>query len=84
MNQQSKLIDEFLACNGAFSYRKFLRILTQLGYVEVATGKTSGSRTRFMHPESRHLVLFHKPHGAELGAGTVRALRDSLRHAGML
>jgi len=38
-----------------------VRLLTGLGYSEVAAGKTGGSRRRFVH-SSAAIIVLHKPH----------------------
>lgn len=36
--------------------------MAHFGYVESTKGATSGSRMKFYHPETKALILLHKPH----------------------
>lgn len=44
-----------------FHYDEMVRLLGYYGFTEVKTGKTSGSRVRFMNSEGV-LLMMHKPH----------------------
>ncbi|MGD9556225.1 MAG: type II toxin-antitoxin system HicA family toxin [Mangrovibacterium sp.] len=46
-----------------FSYDELIRLLKLFGFEEHATGKTAGSRVRFINSRfPGYPVLFHKPH----------------------
>lgn len=46
-----------------FSYDELIKLLKFFGFEEQATGKTSGSRVRFINSRfPGYPVLFHKPH----------------------
>jgi hypothetical protein len=38
------------------------RLLRGLGYREIKSGKTSGSRVAFFRDDIRHIIRIHKPH----------------------
>lgn len=84
MAQADKLIAAFRACRGEFAYTDFIKMITSLGYEPVKTGRTGGSRRRYAHKVKKHILLFHKPHGPNFGAGTVDNLRNDLMGVGML
>ncbi len=44
-----------------FTWDELVRLLTGLGYAEVVSGKTGGSRRRFVHDTAPTIAL-HKPH----------------------
>ncbi|WP_404325545.1 type II toxin-antitoxin system HicA family toxin [Aerophototrophica crusticola] len=44
-----------------FTWDELVRLLEGLGYREAATGKTGGSRRRFIHATAPTIAL-HKPH----------------------
>jgi len=77
MGQQEKLIEEFAACRGPYSFRSFLKVLAALHFTEVKTGRTGGSRRRYVGPGDR-IILFHEPHDDEMGPGTVKAMQEQL------
>ena len=84
MAQLDKLKVAFRACRGRYNYSKFIKMIEGMGYREIKTGGSSGSRMRYYKEEISHLLIFHKPHGTELGAGTVDNLRNDLIGAGAL
>lgn len=61
MNQKEKLITRILSLPKDFTYKEAVSLLGYLGYKEVRTGKTSGSRVRFIHEDGDQFVM-HKPH----------------------
>ncbi|RCI79524.1 type II toxin-antitoxin system HicA family toxin [Brucella anthropi] len=83
MAQQDKLIEEFKRCAGPFQYKKFVRILDGLGYIEKSTG--GGSRRRFFHPGSGHIIRCHEPHpGNEIPFYLVKQVREALTSKGLI
>jgi predicted RNA binding protein YcfA (HicA-like mRNA interferase family) len=83
MGQADKIREAFFACSGTFSYREFVKLLNSLGYKLLKPGKTSGSRRRFFHPATEHMIYVHEPHpGDEMGKGTVRGLQENLKEQG--
>lgn len=61
MTRRDKLVARLKACPRDFTWAELVRVLEGLGYNEVATGKTGGSRRRFVHKTAPALLL-HKPH----------------------
>ena len=61
MNRKEKLIARFLGMPSDFHYDEVVRLLGYFDFEEVMTGKTSGSRVKFMNPEGVPIML-HKPH----------------------
>jgi len=84
MVQLPGLIEAFKACSGPFPWRDFEKMVRLLGYDELSTGKTSGSRRKFKNADTGHLIMLHKPHGSDLGSGTVRVLRIELEARGII
>jgi predicted RNA binding protein YcfA (HicA-like mRNA interferase family) len=84
MAQLDKLIAALRGSQGSFSFRDLAKILRGLGYVEVKTGKTGGSRRRYHNPSTGHLILLHAPHGDEMPRGMVDRLRNELSERGVL
>lgn len=58
-------------------------MLNGLGYVETSTA--GGSRRRFMHRESGHIIRLHEPHpGNEIKEYMVRQIRTVLIERGLI
>lgn len=83
MSRPTRLIQDFKACQGPYSYRDLVRILSHLGYVEESTG--GGSRRKFVHEESKQIIRLHEPHpGKEVKPYVVRSVRDLLSEQGLI
>ncbi|WP_441241350.1 type II toxin-antitoxin system HicA family toxin [Tardiphaga sp. 768_D3_N2_1] len=78
------LIEAFKACSGPYPWRDFEKMIRMLGYEELPTGKTGGSRRKYKNPHTGHIIILHKPHGPELGAGMVRNHRKELEDRGII
>ena len=61
MTQRDKLTARFRARPGDFTWQELVRLLNGVGYREVRTGRSGGSRRRFIHPDAPAISL-HKPH----------------------
>lgn len=61
MGRVDKLIARFKSRPKDFSWDELVRLLTALGYREVKTGKSGGSRRKFVH-DSAPTIALHKPH----------------------
>lgn len=62
MSRRDKLLRRFLARPADFGFDEMSRLLKGLGYEEIGSGKTAGSRVAFMNRTSGHIVRLHKPH----------------------
>ncbi len=60
--------DQTLICIAAkpvpasIKWAKIKSLLLYLGYEQIKTGKTGGSRRKFYHKEKNDLIICHKPH----------------------
>jgi hypothetical protein len=61
MGRREKLVARLKSRPKDFTWDELVRLLEGLGYAEVATGKTGGSRRRFIHATAPTIAL-HKPH----------------------
>jgi predicted RNA binding protein YcfA (HicA-like mRNA interferase family) len=77
-------VQAFKACRGEFSFREFERMLEDLGFEEKKHGKTSGSARKYHCAATGRLIMLHKPHGDQMGAGMVRRLRRELEDRGII
>ncbi len=65
MAKVDKLIERMKSVPSDFTWRELSKILKSLGYEEVKTSKTGGSRRCFAH-EKWGKILLHKPHPQEI------------------
>lgn len=61
MTQREKLIARLKSRPRDLTWDELVRLLAGLGYTEVVSGKTGGSRRRFVHDTAPTIAL-HKPH----------------------
>lgn len=83
MARLEKVIADFKECRGPFPYADLVRLLTGLGYQESSTG--GGSRRRFIHPATKHVIRCHEPHpGNEILPYLVKQIREQLSDRGLI
>jgi predicted RNA binding protein YcfA (HicA-like mRNA interferase family) len=83
MARIDRLADEFRRCRGPFPYKDLVRLLNGLGYEERSTA--GGSRRRFLHKETGHIIRLHEPHPEnEIKEYMVRQIRAALSERGLL
>ena len=61
MSRKEKLILKFQQRPKNFTWDELSSLLKYMGYREIKTGKTGGSRCRFIH-DSAATITLHKPH----------------------
>jgi hypothetical protein len=61
MSKKEKLIARFLSMPSDFHYDEMVNLLGYFDFHEIKTGKTSGSRDRFINSKGIPLML-HRPH----------------------
>ncbi len=61
MRKTEKLISRLKQRPRDFTWDELTSLLKYFGYREVRTGRTGGSRRRFVHPTAATITL-HKPH----------------------
>lgn len=61
VSRLEKLIKRFLGYPKDFTWEELVRLLIGLGFEEVGTGKTGGSRRRFINGTGV-IITLHKPH----------------------
>jgi hypothetical protein len=84
MAKLDDLKEAFDTCRGPFPWRQFVRLLNALGYEQIATGKTGGSRRRYHNPKTGLMIYLDEPHDGEMKPGMVRRLRNELKDKGVL
>lgn len=79
MGQQDKLIAKFKTSSNNFSWQELTKLLTGLGFVEMPSKKTVGSRRKFFNKNSNIIINLHKPHPSPLlKEYVVKQVKDKL------
>lgn len=61
MSKKDKLIERFKSFPSDFTWVELVRLLGYFGYREYVSGKTGGSRRKFIN-DDKHIISLHKPH----------------------
>lgn len=61
MSKADKLIARLLSLPKDFTWEELSTVLKYFGYSEISTGKTGGSRRKFVN-EQKSVISLHKPH----------------------
>ena len=61
MAKKDKLLRKLLSNPKDFTWQELENILSLLGFEQLATGKTGGSRRKFVN-DNKVVLSFHKPH----------------------
>jgi hypothetical protein len=84
MSQIQKLIKRLLSHPKDFTWDELKKLLTYLGYEEIRTGKTGGSRRKFIGKD-KHIINLHKPHpGLILKSYQVNQIIETLNEKKLL
>lgn len=84
MTRKEKLIKRFLACPKDFTWDELVVLLSFFQFSEVSTGKTGGSRRRFINKEGL-VISLHKPHPRKiLKKYQIEQVMDILEQEGLL
>ena len=62
MSKKEKLLKRLLSIPKDLTYNELKEILIYFNFIEYNSGKTSGSRVRFINSKNKHIILLHKPH----------------------
>ncbi len=84
MARADRLKEEFRNCTGTFPYRRFVALLTALGFASLKAGRTSGSRRKFEHSQTGKRIFLDEPHNGLMQPGMVRRVREDLIRGGFL
>lgn len=85
MSKREKLIQRLLSRPRDFTYAELETFLNSLGYEEIKTGKTSGSRRAFISKLKKHIIRLHKPHpGPVLRMYQIDYIIQELKKEGLL
>ena len=65
MSKTEKLLKKFLSDPKDFTWNELVKLLDYYGFKEIQTGKTSGSRRKFINMDNIPINV-HKPHPKEI------------------
>jgi hypothetical protein len=83
MTREAKLVKRLLDEPRDFSYAELKKVMASFGFVEDASGNSSGSRVAFFHPDKKLVLRLHKPHpGNELKTYQIKQVIGFLRETG--
>jgi predicted RNA binding protein YcfA (HicA-like mRNA interferase family) len=84
MDKQDKLLERLQCRPRDFTWDELTTLLRRLGFQQVRTGRTGGSRRRFVHPNGVMMSL-HQPHpGRILKRYQIDQIIETLEREGML
>lgn len=84
MTKRDKLIERFKAKPKDFSWDELCVLLKGFGFTEIVSGKTGGSRRKFIHSTLQPIIL-HKPHpGKILKRYQIKLIYDKLKQDNLL
>ncbi|MBE2895520.1 type II toxin-antitoxin system HicA family toxin [Pasteurellaceae bacterium HPA106] len=82
MSKAEKLLLKLVQARSTFVWTDLVTLLTQLGYEKK---EMAGSRVRFYHPKTTHLILLHKPHPENyIKGGALKSVKESLKQENYL
>jgi len=85
VSKEEKLLKRLLSRPKDFTFHELKTLLKHLGYDEVSTGKTGGSRVMFYNETLHHPIRLHKPHPRNvLKQYQVEQVIDELKSKGTL
>jgi hypothetical protein len=78
LSKDEKLVLRFLSDPKDFVWSELVRLLRTLGYFEISTGVTGGSRRKFAD-DDQHVICLHKPHpGNIVKSYVIREVKEHL------
>jgi hypothetical protein len=66
MTQYEKRITRLFSKPKDFRYSELVSLLASLGYQEIKTGKTAGSRVAFCHSKTKNIIRLHRPNPGDI------------------
>lgn len=85
MAKFDKLRERLLSKPSDFTWDELVTLFGHFGYKEVNTGKTGGSRRRFVETATKHVISLHKPHpGKILKSYQINQVIATLKEQGLI
>jgi len=84
MSKTEKLVLRLLTIPKDFTWEELVKLLNHFGFIELKTGKTGGSRRKFVDA-TKNVVIMHKPHpGNIVKEYALKQVIDLLKEKGYL
>jgi hypothetical protein len=84
LSRRNKIIKRFLSRPSDFTWHELVSLLNGYGYVLAKSGKTGGSRVKFLHDTLPPIIL-HKPHPTPvLKKYQLEQIEEILRREGLV
>lgn len=85
MSKHDQLLTRLLSKPANFSYNDLVTLLSHFGYSLDNKGRTSGSRVKFYHPDTKHIIMLHRPHPQNyLKQYQIREIISALKEHGLI
>ena len=85
MSRRDKALRRFLSRPADFRFDEMSHLLKNLGYEEIKSGKTSGSRVAYLNKLTGHIIRLHRPHpGNIVKRYQMELVEDALRAKGAI
>jgi hypothetical protein len=85
MSRRDKALRRFLSKPTDFRFDEMSLFLKDLGYEEIRSGKTSGSRVAYLNKLSGHIIRLHRPHpGNTVKRYQMELIEEALRARGLI
>ena len=80
MSKKDKLLSQLLGCPNTFTWTDMVKVLTHCGF---KTLSNSGSRRKFVHEETKKIIIMHEPHpGNEVKSYNIKDAVKALKELG--
>jgi predicted RNA binding protein YcfA (HicA-like mRNA interferase family) len=84
MSKTNKLRDRFLSIPADYTWDELIKVLTSYGYKKISSGKTGGSRRKFVN-EDGDILSLHEPHPSKIVKKyALRQVIDNLKEKGKI
>ena len=85
MSRRDKLLRRFPSRPADFGFDEMSRLLEDLGYQKMPSGRTAGSRVAFLDRKSGHIIRLHRPHpGNTVKKYQMELIEDAQRARGLI
>lgn len=65
MSRSEKIVKRFAGVPKDFTWDEFVKVMVYFGFTELKTGKTGGSRRKFVD-DNKNIISLHKPHPQQI------------------
>lgn len=65
MSRSEKIIKRFAKIPKDFTWDEFVKVMAHFGFLELKTGRTGGSRRKFVD-DNKNIISLHRPHPQQI------------------